>query len=432
VRPHPGGTFVYVATLRTSALPAIYRSADSGESWQDITPATSGGTSRPSVFPLGFGPGGLLYTQGAKSTDYGDHWTASATFGADSTAFLVDAGLPQTVYAASGRGIWKTADGAATWAGASRGLHATSVRSVAVNPASGGVLSGVLSTGLVRLRQSAKSLDPGSWLPVLDETPGFVVYDPNRPSTVYAGLNGSNRQGSNRIAKSTDSGLHWLALSLADPCLVLADVAVDPTDSGVLYAVGQASSLPGCTQPSALTFKSTDAGATWQRLSLLTAKRILVDPFDPRILYAIGPLFSESILKSTDAGATWHLANTGLGTGDPLDLALDSGAPGRLFASTTDGIYESLDGAHGWHQVNHDLKNLTVLRVEPAASHRLFAGATNVGTFVSRNGGEGWSPLDDGHLPALFSGTLALDPTTPGRLYVGTHGAGLFRVDVKP
>jgi photosystem II stability/assembly factor-like uncharacterized protein len=435
VRQRPSGTFLYVVTTSTSSPSkpsTLYRSADGGESWDDITPPPLA-IGPVGAYALGFGPGGLLYTKGAKSTDYGDHWTDTATFGFDATAFLVDPAAPATVYAASDHGIWRTADGAASWAGASRGLHATTVRAVAVNPASGGVLSGVVGNGLIRLRQSAKSLDPGSWLPVFGETPGFLVYDPNRPSTVYAGLNGANRQGFNRIARSTDGGVGWLLLSVTDPCLVLSDVAVDPTDSEILYVAGTAgfpNGTPNCAQAPALTFKSTDSGATWQRLSLLASQRILVDPFDPRTLYAIGSSPLLNVYKSTDAGATWHPASAGLGTGDPLDLTLDPGTPGRLLASTTDGIYESLDGAHGWQQLNHDLKNVDVLRIEPTAPHRLYAGVTGVGAFLSRNGGLGWSPLDDGHLQELFSGALAPDPTTPGQLYVGTLGAGLFRVDV--
>jgi photosystem II stability/assembly factor-like uncharacterized protein len=431
VRPHPGGTFVYAVSSQPGTMPAaLYRSGDGGETWENITPDP---LDLLADLPLGFGPGGLLYTQGAKSTDFGDHWTAAATFGVNGTALLVDPTTPRTVYAASNRGIWKTMDGAASWAGASRGLHATSVRSVAVNPASGGVLSAVVGTGLVRLRQSAKSLDPGSWLSVYSETPGFIVYDPTRPSTVYAGLNGLGRAGNNRLGKSTDGGVTWDLLALADPCLILADVAVDPTDSEVLYAAGMSNATAACLQPSALTFKSTDGGATWQRLGgLAAAERILVDPFSPGTLYAIGSLPLEGVYKSINAGATWHPASAGLGSGEPLDLALDPEDSGRLLASTTDGIYESLDGASSWQQLNDDLKNVNVLRVEPTAPHRLYAGVIGVGAFVSRNGGHGWSPLDDGHLPALFSGALALDPTTPGRLYVGTQGAGLFRVDVTP
>jgi len=427
VRQRPGGTFVYAVTSTALQAPALYRSGDGGAIWHSITPNALGLLGD---YPLGFGPGGLLYTQGAKSTDFGDHWTATTPFGDNASSLLVAPGAPATVYAASDRGIWKTVDGAASWAGASRGLHATSVRAVAVNPESGGVLTGVVGHGIVRLRQSAKSLDPGSWLPVYSEIPGFLTFDPSRPSTVYAGLNGNDRQGDNRIAKSTDGGLNWDLLSLDDPCLELADITVDPTDSDVLYAAGLSRDTHDCLLTPALTFKSTDAGATWKRLGLTASRRILVDPFSPGTLYAIGYLPLSGLYRSTDAGATWHLAGAGLGSGELRDLALDPEAPGRLFASTADGIYESLDGAHSWQQVNPDLKNADVLRVEPAAPHRLFAGVTGEGTFFSRNGGKGWSPLDDGHLPALFSGTLALDPTTPGRLYVGTEGAGLFRVDL--
>src|SRR5262249_50975662 len=159
--------------------------------------------------------------------------------------------------------------------------HATAIADVAVNPVSGGVFAGIDGSGLVRLRQSAKSEDPGAWRPIYAETPGFVVFDPSRPSTLYAGLNRAGRSGSNRIAKSTRRGSTWPLLSLADDCLDLADVAVAPTDASVLYAGGVMNEDHDCLRTPPLTFKSTDGGATWQRLTLPAAWRLVVDPVDP-------------------------------------------------------------------------------------------------------------------------------------------------------
>jgi len=424
-----GSTFLFAVATATMTEPeAIFRSADGGATWVDVTP---GPTALSTDYPLAFGPGGMLYTNGAKSADLGDHWMATTKVGPGVNALLVDLSAAQTLYAAGNSGVSKSVDGAGSWAGASHGLHATTVALVAVNPQSGGVLAGVSGSGLVRLRQAARSVESDAWRPVLAETPGFLVFDPSRPSTVYAGLNGSGRDGNHRIAKSNNGGETWTQLPLANPCLDLAAVAVDPTDSTVLYAGGMPGDAQGCLHGPALTFKSTDGGATWKTLTLATAVQLLVDPFDPRTVYALSTL-PNRVYKSTDHGATWHLASQGLGSGALFELAIDTLAPGRLAASGTDGIYVSHDGARSWQRATQEVKNATVVLFDPARMDRLLAGVPGVGVFLSRNLGEAWSPLNDGHLPALVSGALAVDPTHPGRVYVGTEGAGLFQVDVTP
>src|SRR5262249_41658496 len=156
---------------------------------------------------------------------------------------------------------------------ASRGLHATAITSVAVNPASGGVFAGIDGSGLVRLRQVAQGEDPAAWRPGYGETPGLVVFDPSRPSTPHAGLNRARPSRDHPIAKSTDGGTTWALLPLTDFCLDLADLAVDPTDSRVLYAGGAMREETTCFRTPPLTWKSTDGGATWHRLTLPAAWR---------------------------------------------------------------------------------------------------------------------------------------------------------------
>src|SRR5262249_61156865 len=96
------------------------------------------------------------------------------------------------------------------------------------------------------------------------------------------------RSGNNRIAKSTDGGTTWTLLSLADNCLDLSDLAVDPTDSHVLYAGGVVNEDHDCLRTPPLTFKSTDGGATRHRLTLPAPGRLVVDPVGPRTVYAVG------------------------------------------------------------------------------------------------------------------------------------------------
>ena len=125
------------------------------------------------------------------------------------------------------------------------------------------------------------------------------------PTTVYA----AGEQGSG-IFKSTDGGANWLpannGLSTSN---ITSAVAVDPTDSTIVYAAYGLSLM-----------KSTNGGAGWffsgSGLSSVMTACLAIDPVNPTTLYAgAAPPYPRSVFKSTDAGATWVHINNGLGSG---------------------------------------------------------------------------------------------------------------------
>src|SRR5262249_47816524 len=98
-----GGTFVYAVSTADYCSHRIFRSDDPPAAWTAVTPD---GVALDTDLPLAFGPGGLVYTQGAKSADSGDHWTSTSTFGLPARALLVDPAQPATVYGASDSGLY--------------------------------------------------------------------------------------------------------------------------------------------------------------------------------------------------------------------------------------------------------------------------------------------------------------------------------------
>jgi photosystem II stability/assembly factor-like uncharacterized protein len=419
----PDGSALYAVSLPGhEPVTSLFRSLDGGLTWTDVTPSP---VPVPVLdYPLALGPGGLVYTQGFASADRGDHWTPAAVPDGPFAALLAAPGAPRTVYGASGTGVYRSADGGASWIAASRGIQATAIGALAVDPRSGAVLVGVDGLGLLRSRQS-----PGSWRQLLAETPGFVVVDPSRPATFYAGLNGSARELANRIARSTDGGATWRELPLDDRCMDLADLAVDPTDPALLYAGGQPDEVDHtCIDGPPVTYRSTDGGETWRRMQLPSLLRIAVDPFDPRRVYAVAGNGVAGVYRSADRGATWKLVTSGLGASEVFDLAVDPSTPGRLYASNGQGIYRSDDGARSWRLLNGQVRG--AVRVDPARPLTLYLDDERVGIFRSLDGGATWSSLADGQLAPSLIGPLVVDPTRPGTLYVGTGGAGLYRVEV--
>ena len=65
------------------------------------------------------------------------------------------------------------------------------------------------------------------------------------------------------------------------------------------------------------------------------------------------------------------------------------------------------------------------LAIDPATPGTLYAGTTGGGVFKSTNGGAAWSELNNG-LTNTAVQALAIDPATPGTLYAGTGGGGVF------
>ena len=77
---------------------------------------------------------------------------------------------------------------------------------------------------------------------------------------------------------------------------------------------------------------------------------IVVDPRDPKIVFAAGP---AGVFRSNDSGLNWRPSSEGLGTAAISALAINPGQPDMLFASTAEGaLFRSDDGAQTWQQIN--------------------------------------------------------------------------------
>jgi len=111
-------------------------------------------------------------------------------------------------------------------------------------------------------------------------------------------------------------------------------------------------------------------------------------------------------------------------------------------AEQPNGIYRSDDLGYTWQYIDMKPTNrINALVVQPDNPLQLFAG-TDAGAFEtthalwhSNDGGHNWQPFHlqlpaqpDHIMPTVT--TMAIDPTEPESLYVGTAGQGIYRVDV--
>jgi uncharacterized repeat protein (TIGR01451 family) len=98
--------------------------------------------------------------------------------------------------------------------------------------------------------------------------------------------------------------------------------------------------------------------------------------------------------------------------------AATPGNSGHLFATS--------DGGQHWTNITANLPDVPVNSVvlDPADAKTLYVG-TDVGAFISTNGGQRWFQLGTGGMPKVSVWQLDLDSTN-GVLVAGTHGRGAY------
>jgi uncharacterized protein (DUF736 family) len=174
-------------------------------------------------------------------------WTPLGPDGGSIDTLAASPAQPGLLYATSFAGLFRSADGGATWVRKSRGLVGY-VTGVVADPQSAGTVYAIGEFGLVRSVDAAASW---SLLPQLPGSDAFIAssalaIDPQSPATMYAG-------GYSFVWKSVDTGATWTKLTAAGRSF--ATVAVDPGNPATVFAFDD---LDG------VLLRSPDGGATWE------------------------------------------------------------------------------------------------------------------------------------------------------------------------
>jgi len=256
------------------------------------------------------------------------------------------------------------------------GASSGRVMSLAVNPKNKvEYYVGVASGGVW------KTVNDGTtWTPVFDGegsySIGWVALDPNDSSVVWVGTGESNSQRSvsygDGIYRSVDGGKSWENLGLKKSEHI-GRVVIDPRDSKVVYVAAEGPLWgPGGDRG---LYKTTDGGKNWKAVLTISENTgvvdVVIDPSNPDIVYAAayqrrrhvytlidgGP--ESAIYKSTDAGATWNKLKSGLPSVDMgrIGLAVSPADPNVVYASieaadAKGGIFRSNDKGATWERRN--------------------------------------------------------------------------------
>jgi photosystem II stability/assembly factor-like uncharacterized protein len=226
-----------------------------------------------------------------------------------------------------------------------------------------------------------KTINAGTtWEPIFDKensySIGCVTLDPNNPNVVWVGTGENNSQRSvafgDGVYKSLDGGQNWENVGLPESEHI-GMITVDPRDSNVVYVASQGPLWRSGGERG--VYKTTDGGATWERVLHISddtgVNEVHMDPRDPDVLYASsyqrrrhvytlvdgGP--ESAIYKTTDAGATWRKLTEGLPKVDmgKIGMAVSPANPDFIYAiieaqREKGGTFRSTDRGESWTKMS--------------------------------------------------------------------------------
>src|ERR1700724_1191234 len=331
-----------------SSTPTAPRAATIPTRWSDRR-GPAGPAERGRVAPLGRGRrrlepdraagwsdgagAGLRAGGGVQRSDDGGATWRPASFGISNpvvNALAVDPAHPDTVYAGTQVGFFRSSDGGEHWQTSST-VNGLNVHTIAVDPAHPRVLYVGTAMGIYRSDNGGAAwqlLTVGLIPPnKFDFEVVALAIDPVDPQQIYAAHIGVH----DGLHKTVNGGRVWVPLRR----LRVDALAVDPARDSTVWAAGDDG-----------VWRSADGGKTWVKVRVEPAHALLVDPADSSRVYAAN---AQDVQVTTDGGASWQTLPAGPRPGGALALVADPARPGELLAGTTGaGVYRSTDGRESW------------------------------------------------------------------------------------
>jgi len=157
---------------------------------------------------------------------------------------------------------------------------------------------------------------------------GKILIDPVNPDVVYAAVLGAlwGDSEDRGVYKTTDGGKTWNKLLYVNPSTGCSDMVMDPADPAVIYAAMWDLRRKAYTfrsgGPGSGLYKSTDGGATWNRLNnglptdTLGRIALAVSKKGPHYVYALVESKKTALYRSPDSGNTWEKMSDQVMMGD--------------------------------------------------------------------------------------------------------------------
>ncbi len=340
------------------------------------------------------------------------------------------------------------------------------VSEIALDPQDGATFYVGLGTGGVM-----KTADNGGSFEAIFEKEavaavGAVAVAPSDSKTIWVGTGEANDRNSSQwgdgVYLSTDGGGTWKNVGLKDS-KTIPRIVVHPKDPKTAWVAVMGDLWT--PSPERGLYKTTDAGQTWKAVLQAAAGfrdkvgcgDVAIDPSDPNILYAV--LYARmrtpwsfssgsdvtdgkdlgGIFKTTDGGATWKKLEKGLpGQTARIGLAVYAKNPKVVYAvvqsyeggtssidnnlSKTGGVFRSEDAGESWSRTNPLNPRpfyFSQIRLDPENDQRVYVLGFML--HVSDDGGKTFreDSFKNVH-PDCHA--LVVDPRNPKRVLLGTDG----------
>ncbi|UCC79239.1 MAG: T9SS type A sorting domain-containing protein [Candidatus Zixiibacteriota bacterium] len=351
-------------------------------------------------------------------------WSTNGPAGGTVYSIEIHPQNPQIVFIGTiQNGIYKTTDGGNLWNHVESHEQMSCMREIAIHPYGPDTIYATSTGGMF------KSEDGGAdWTKLYpphginNEYTAFLIH-PEDPSLLFAG-------GPANEWKSTNSGQTWEQLGI--PHLAgIEDIAVDPSNTDLMYLVTNTMRYGNGV------FKSTDRGESWSNIQNNIAGQfycwsIAIDPQNTDILYLGLSNFYLSdtdscLFKSTNAGQSWFdITPGGLYIGEIFDVAVSPFESNTVFAcSFSDGLFKSTDGGVSWNRSNEGLRTFQLSKMEFDIPNGIIYLGTLDGIYKSTDNGANWLKISH-NINLSYSQGFTVSSTNPSSAFVATPG-GLYK-----
>ncbi len=470
----------------------IYRSTDNGDSWELLGPSTGlPDASSINVGRIGLAISKTnpeisyaLYNDGAiyiglyKTTDYGSSWTNAdpdmeilngvSNFSWYFGQVRIDPSNPQKIYVldvylmvsedgganwdikymyhvdnhalafnpsnalsmidGNDGGIYRSNDGGNNWAGLLE-MPNTQFYEIGLDYNNPQKLYGGTQDNYT-VRTQTGNLD--DWEPLIGGDGFYVIVDYTNPDIIYA----ESQWG--YLQKSTNGGNDFYnarnGINSNEPTNWSTPVVMDPADHNILYYCTNRiyRTINGAGLWTAVSPDLTD-GIPGTKLGTITT--IDVAPTNTNVIYA--GTDDSHVWVTTDYGSSWADISSALPYRWVTRVKVDPNNENNVYVTFSGlkwhdpqpHVFKSTNMGTDWTDISSNLPDAPVnaFAVDNNNPDRLYLGS-DVGAFVSFNGGSSWQPIANG-LPVVSVYDMKIHPVE-NYLAIGTHGRSMYKVDL--
>jgi photosystem II stability/assembly factor-like uncharacterized protein len=325
-----------------SAEGGLYISNDGGTSWESNADmrgqsirALSAASSDPKTMVAGTLKG--VY----RSADSGEHWQLISPEGSmeihEVESVAIDPANPQIIYAGTWHLPWKTTDGGANWTSIKQGvIEDSDVFSIIVDPKDSNVVYASACSGIYKSQNGGEKFLKVQGIPSTARRTRVLMQDPQNLNIVFAGT-------TEGLFRTGDSGATWIRTT--GPEVIVNDVYIDPSNTNrILMATDRGGVL--ASNDGGYSFIPSNNGFSARQIT-----SYIGDVTQPATIY-VGVVNDKAwggVFVSDNGGLTWSQKSAGLNGQDVFSLGQAS--DGTVVAGTGHGIYR-LQGEL-WSRVNN-------------------------------------------------------------------------------